>query len=103
MAIPQEILNRVAFPSIREAGQGLQAEVLDATERARQWLLDQQAADGYWLGELEGDSILESEYILLLTFLGLEKNKKKIQALARYLIQKQENHGGWSIYPRSEE
>jgi len=100
MAIPQEILNRAAYPSIREVGQqGLEAEVLDATERAQHWLLGQQAAEGYWLGELEGDSILESEYILLLTFLNLEKYKEKVQVLARYLIQKQEEHGGWSTYP----
>ena len=29
-------------------------------------------ADGHWVGELEGDTILESEYILLLAFLGRE-------------------------------
>ncbi len=100
MAIPQEILNRGAYPSIRESGeQSFEAAVLDATERAQNWLLEQQAGDGYWLGELEGDSILESEYILLLAFLGLERNKDKIQALARYLIGLQEEHGGWSAYP----
>lgn len=100
MAIPQEILNRAAFPSIRETSQRvILAEVLDATERAQHRLLEQQADDGYWLGELEGDTILESEYVLLLAFLGLEKNKGKVQALARYILQKQEEHGGWGIYP----
>ena len=41
-----------------------------AIARTRGWLLDQQHADGHWVAELEGDTILESEYILLLAFLG---------------------------------
>ena len=39
---------------------------------SQQWLLDAQAADGHWIGELEGDSILESEYVLLMAYLGRE-------------------------------
>ena len=38
---------------------------LDATSR---WLLEQQHPEGYWVGELEGDTILESEYVLLMAF-----------------------------------
>ena len=40
-----------------------------AIARTQQWLLDRQDPDGYWVGELEGDSILQSEYILLLAWL----------------------------------
>src|SRR5205823_9702229 len=43
-----------------------------ALARTRDWLLAQQAEEGYWVAELEGDTILESEYILLMTFLGRE-------------------------------
>src|SRR6516165_7196233 len=32
-----------------------------AQERTRNWLSARQEADGHWLGELEGDTILESE------------------------------------------
>ncbi len=46
--------------------------VRQAIVRTRQWLLEQQHPDGYWVGELEGDTILESEYILLLAWLGRE-------------------------------
>ena len=50
-----------------------------ATRRAiagtRQWLLDQQQPDGCWCAELEGDTILESETILLWAFLGLEHRR----------------------------
>ena len=44
--------------------------VYEAIAKTRDWLVAQQHADGYWVGELEGDTILESEYILLLTWLG---------------------------------
>ena len=43
-----------------------------AIHRTRQWLLGQQDIDGSWCAELEGDTILESETILLLAFLGQE-------------------------------
>ena len=66
--------------------------------QASQHLLQLQHRDGYWCGELEGDTILESEFILLLAFLGREKSKYAEKA-ARYLIGKQLPGGGWSMYP----
>ena len=47
-------------------------DLLAAQERTRTWLSARQHADGHWVGELEGDTILESESILLLAFLGRE-------------------------------
>ncbi|MEI8197919.1 MAG: hypothetical protein WCI73_18650, partial [Phycisphaerae bacterium] len=38
--------------------------VEQALAKAQATLLSKQAPDGYWVGELQGDSILESEYIL---------------------------------------
>ena len=35
-----------------------------------------QRADGHWVGELQGDTILESEFILLLAFLGRERDDR---------------------------
>ncbi len=81
------------------AGRGAPADrVGGAIERARRWLLEAQHAGGYWEGELEGDSILESEYILLLAFLGRQESGEARQA-ARYLLRQQLPDGGWSIYP----
>src|SRR4051794_25602213 len=40
-----------------------------ALSRVQETLLASQHADGYWCGELEGDSILESEYVLMMAFL----------------------------------
>jgi squalene-hopene/tetraprenyl-beta-curcumene cyclase len=69
-----------------------------ALERTRDWLLARQAEDGHWVAELEGDTILESEYILLLTFLGRESDPA-CAGCARYIQDQQLPGGGWAIYP----
>jgi squalene-hopene/tetraprenyl-beta-curcumene cyclase len=69
-----------------------------AVERTRDWLLARQCEDGYWVGELEGDTILESEYILLMTFLGRESDSV-CTGCARYIQDHQLADGGWAIYP----
>ena len=72
---------------------------LDSAEaRTRDWLLSQQDEEGYWVAELEGDTILESEYILLMTFLGRESDPVCIRC-ARYIRDHQLPDGGWAIYP----
>ena len=48
----------------------LSATLKRAIARTHGWLLAAQQADGHWVAELEGDTILESEYILMLAFLG---------------------------------
>lgn len=65
---------------------------------AQRWLLDRQEPDGYWVAELEGDTILESEYILLLQFLG-QRDTQKFRKLATYIRRKQHPDGYWAIYP----
>ncbi|HEY1065133.1 MAG TPA: prenyltransferase/squalene oxidase repeat-containing protein, partial [Pirellulales bacterium] len=84
-----------AAPAIASSGD---SSVHDAIKRAAQWLLDRQHEDGYWVGELEGDTILESEYILLLAFLG-EERSEVAQAAGRYMLRKQMPAGGWNMYP----
>ena len=73
-------------------------ELEAALERTRGWLVSRQHADGHWVGELEGDTILESEYILLLAFLGREADPICTKC-ARYILDHQLPDGGWSIYP----
>ena len=76
----------------------LHGQVARAIEGASKWLLDAQHADGFWCGELEGDTILESEYILLLAWLGRHETPEAHKA-ARYILSKQLPEGGWAVYP----
>ncbi len=46
------------------------ATVEEAVNRAVNWLLSVQAQEGYWSGELEADTTLESDYVLYLHILG---------------------------------
>jgi squalene-hopene/tetraprenyl-beta-curcumene cyclase len=65
---------------------------------ARDRLWSWQKPDGHWCGELEGDTILESEFVLLLTFLG-RMGDPRVGKCARYLLGKQNDDGGWGNYP----
>jgi len=74
------------------------AAVAEAAERGHRGLLDRQRSDGHWVGELQGDTILESEFILLLAFLG-KTNDPRVLLAANYLVQKELPEGGWGNYP----
>jgi len=65
---------------------------------AQRYLLSIQSEDGHWRGELEGDTILESEYVLAMHFLGRAKEAKVAKA-GEYLRKKQLPTGGWATYP----
>jgi squalene-hopene/tetraprenyl-beta-curcumene cyclase len=71
--------------------------VRNAVEAAQRYLLSLQAQDGHWCGELEGDTILESEYALTLHFLG-RTGEPRVQRIAEHLRRKQLPTGGWAIY-----
>jgi squalene-hopene/tetraprenyl-beta-curcumene cyclase len=67
-------------------------------ERGAAHLLSLQADQGYWQGELEADTTLESDYIYYLHVLG-KANPDRIAKLANYIRCRQLPDGGWSIYP----
>jgi squalene-hopene/tetraprenyl-beta-curcumene cyclase len=69
-----------------------------AIERGANHLLSLQAEAGYWQGELEADSTLESDYIYYLHVLG-KADPERIAKLANYVRRRQLSDGGWSIYP----
>ncbi|MGB5552553.1 MAG: prenyltransferase/squalene oxidase repeat-containing protein, partial [Thermoanaerobaculia bacterium] len=90
--------SRSAAPQAAPETEDRRAEILDSILRARQQLLSLQETDGHWCAELEGDTILESEYILLLHFLG-RTGEEKVRKAANYLRAKQLPEGGWAGYP----
>jgi squalene-hopene/tetraprenyl-beta-curcumene cyclase len=76
----------------------LDALLSAAIETAQEWLLDQQAEDGHWCAELEGDTILESEYLIYLHVIDrLDTNT--LCKCANYIRTKLLPTGGVSIYP----
>jgi len=83
--------------SIRPSPEGGVPDVEGCIQKARARLFELQEPDGHWCAELEGDTILESEYVLLLLFLG--NREEKIRRTANYIRSRQNAEGGWSIYP----
>ncbi len=69
-----------------------------AIERGANHLLSLQLDSGYWVGELEADTTLESDYIYYLHVLG-KADAERIAKLANYVRQRQLADGGWNIYP----
>jgi squalene-hopene/tetraprenyl-beta-curcumene cyclase len=64
---------------------------------ARDALVGRQAAEGYWLFELEADCTIPAEYIMMMHFLD-EIDASLESKLACYLRAAQAEHGGWPLY-----
>ena len=75
----------------------LARDVAGARDAASKYLLSLQHDDGHWCGELEGASILESEYVLVQHLLGRADSDRSRKAAAHLRAQQQED-GGWAIY-----
>jgi squalene-hopene/tetraprenyl-beta-curcumene cyclase len=75
----------------------LQQRLRNAVRAGTEHLLSLQAQEGYWLGELEADTTLESDYIFYLHILG-GPDADRIRKLANYVRRKQLPDGGWNIY-----
>ncbi len=89
--------NQPAQPRFGRIDLGLE-RVADGIGRARDWLLGQQHSDGYWCGELEADSMLESDYIFMHTLLGTG-DAGKMERAVNEILRHQNDDGGWSLYP----
>lgn len=76
----------------------INSEIEKCIRRATDYLLARQQPDGHWVGEMEGDTILESEYVLLMRILGFHKDPR-LKKAAEFIRQKQLDNGGWAIYP----
>jgi squalene-hopene/tetraprenyl-beta-curcumene cyclase len=96
-------------PEVRLRGEGavggaavaprpnLESLAEQAVTRGVSWFLSAQAQEGYWWGELEADTTLESDYILYLHILGRLKSGK-VEKLARYIRARQLPDGGWNTF-----
>jgi squalene-hopene/tetraprenyl-beta-curcumene cyclase len=86
-----------------------QNTVVAAHRKAIGALLSLQHGDGHWCGELQGDSILESEYLLMKFILGQEDEpmadgrpgREVLGRIADFLRSLQRDDGGWGQFPGS--
>jgi squalene-hopene/tetraprenyl-beta-curcumene cyclase len=76
-----------------------QVDVLDdAVRRSQAWFLSRQhASEGYWVAELEADTTLTAEYLMLRRFLDRVDPDRERKAV-RYLRAMQLPDGGWPIF-----
>jgi squalene-hopene/tetraprenyl-beta-curcumene cyclase len=80
-----------------QAGGHLDA-IDDAIKRSQVWFLSRQnPTEGYWVAELEADTTLTSEYLMLRRFLDRVDPERERKAV-RYLRSAQLPDGGWPIY-----
>lgn len=76
-----------------------QVDVLDdAVRRSQAWFLSRQhASEGYWVAELEADTTLTAEYLMLRRFLARVDPERERKAV-HYLRAMQLPDGGWPIF-----
>lgn len=68
-----------------------------AVDHGLKALLDLQHPDGYWCFELEADSTIPAEYVLMMHYLG-EVNEVLQTKIGVYLREHQQPEGGWPLY-----
>ena len=70
----------------------------DAVRRSQAWFVSRQdVSEGYWVAELEADTTLTSEYLMLRRFLDRVDPERERKAVG-YLRAMQLPDGGWPIF-----
>jgi squalene-hopene/tetraprenyl-beta-curcumene cyclase len=69
-----------------------------AIDGARKFLFAQQDEQGYWCGELEADTTLEADYLVLHMLLGTV-DQERFDKAGRYILEHQNEEGAWSVFP----
>ena len=82
-----------AFPG-HQSSAGL---VTDAVRKTISYYLDHQHPDGYWWYELESNVTMESEYLMVLRFLGLH-DEVRDRKIVQSILQKQRQDGTWPLF-----
>src|SRR5260370_12920440 len=88
----------VAPAPVLQRDQDWAARLENTIERGANHLLSIQAEEGYWQGELEGDTTPESDYIYYLHVLG-KADPERIAKLANYVRRRQLADAGSALYP----
>jgi len=84
-----------------------QHRIARTLRRAVDALISLQKDDGHWCAELQGDSILASEYLLMKFILGQEREAmadgsdgpETLARIAKWMLNQQREDGTWGQYP----
>ncbi|HSF09678.1 MAG TPA: squalene--hopene cyclase [Nitrospirales bacterium] len=82
----------------RTANLGHMSALESALQKGEEWLLSMQDPEkGFWVEELEADTTLTSDYVMLRRFLDVIDVDRERKA-TRYLLHTQLEDGGWPIF-----
>jgi squalene-hopene/tetraprenyl-beta-curcumene cyclase len=71
---------------------------LKAAQKAKQWFMQNQKADGHWCAELESNSTITAEYVFMCQALGLHSLlHDRASKITRYFKGNQKSDGSWGI------
>jgi squalene-hopene/tetraprenyl-beta-curcumene cyclase len=100
--VDTDVLNSAASP------EDVTARAAQAMHAALDALYTKLQGDGHWCAELEGDSILNSEYLLMKAILGqhrapeaTDEDLRRFDKMCAYLRMLQREDGTWGQYPGS--
>ncbi len=88
----------VASPRVTSTAVLQHERVADAIRRTQGWLLEQQHAAGYWVGELEADVTVSAGYVPLMHFMTGSVDAQRQQKIITFVKSKQLPDGSWSTY-----
>jgi squalene-hopene/tetraprenyl-beta-curcumene cyclase len=80
-----------------ETGAAFDAALETSIASATTALLHDRRPDGHWVFELEADSTIPAEYVLLRHYLGEAVDAELERKIANYLRRVQGAHGGWPL------
>jgi len=80
-----------------ETGAAFDAALETSIASATSALLHDRRPDGHWVFELEADSTIPAEYVLLRHYLGEAVDAELERKIANYLRRVQGAHGGWPL------
>jgi squalene-hopene/tetraprenyl-beta-curcumene cyclase len=91
----EDVLNMLSSQKTAAVDTGRALET--SIDQAKRAMLDFQKPDGHWVFELEADSTIPAEYILLRHHLAEPVDAGLEAKIGRYLRRVQGAHGGWPL------
>ncbi len=91
---PKTIAVRASQPAV---GKSWIEELGVTIKRAQNHLLASQYEQGYWLGELESNTTMEAEFIMMNYFLGIQE-PRRMRMLANFILSRQREDGTWGQF-----